>query len=257
MDGKGTSQARSNTSGHSTSTTASASVYKEMPDAETPDDEGPSGLRSKCVQPTVIEDHNNSGFCGPTASLGWCCATPCSKDELAHFSREQYARPEDSGDLPTDVAVAKSICLWQHPPNFSGSWLCVEVTGDLDRFLVDMGLNEAQRLQARESNYGAHQQKQVVNQSGHDFEIRNELKTSVSSSFKANGGVQRTTDPSGRTVLFEPRWEPENGEALLVRTCTAEGDLVVHTRRYFHGDDMVLDITSPSGAVVKRRFIRQ
>lgn len=181
----------------------------------------------------------------------------------------QYGEAETAAQLPRQVSRAEALddCEDADPfdgsfvrdehPNFSGSWLCVEVTGEIDRFLQDMGLDETLRLEARQNDYGAFQQKQIIKQIGSQFEIVNELKASVSSRFTVPGGVQHSTDHMGRSIYIEPKWDIADSQVLTVRSYTLEGELVAHTRRCLEGDKMVLKTTSPYGSEVRRLFERR
>ncbi|CAK9094164.1 unnamed protein product [Durusdinium trenchii] len=132
----------------------------------------------------------------------WLCwVSPCSrfcKEDMFHT----HSSPPDEGD--PDLLLENPDDVVAVHPNFSGVWLCVEVIGDTDRFLEEMGLDEDLRLDARRNEYGVYQQRQKINQTGLWLEIANELKAQVKSVFRIGGGVQSCRDHSGRSPLLWP-----------------------------------------------------
>ncbi|CAE7697196.1 unnamed protein product [Symbiodinium pilosum] len=165
-------------SGVSTSTTASLAA--ESSDAMF----GRAGSESGGAQRSPRDDQILGSL--------WCCSAHCSKDLLPQMSA---VPPEPSRDLCLGLSE-----LTHMQPNFTGLWLCVEVLGNMDRFLKEMGLDEDLRQEAERSNYGAYQQRQTIVQSGNAFEISNELKARVVSAFQVGAGVQPSKDLQGRHV---------------------------------------------------------
>lgn len=182
----------------------------------------------------------------------WLCwVSPCSrfcKEDMFHT----HSSPPDEGD--PDLLLENPDDVVAVHPNFSGVWLCVEVIGDTDRFLEEMGLDEDLRLDARRNEYGVYQQRQKINQTGLWLEIANELKAQVKSVFRIGGGVQSCRDHSGRLTFLEPKWDDAR-LALLVRSYSASMELLAETRRYLECETrMVVEIKSPKGTTVKRIF---
>mmetsp|Transcript_95386 Transcript_95386/g.132514 ORF Transcript_95386/g.132514 Transcript_95386/m.132514 type:complete len:238 (+) Transcript_95386:86-799(+) len=137
------------------------------------------------------DDGDREGFLREEVPSGmWCCSAHCSKDFLPQLSAVPRV---PSRDICLGLADLTNI-----QPNFNGIWICVEVRGNMDRFLQEMGLDEELRQEAEHSNYGAYQQRQTIVQSGNNFEIANELKARVVSVFSVGGGVQPSRDLHGR-----------------------------------------------------------
>merc|ERR1712206_21992 len=105
-----------------------------------------------------------------------------------------------------------------------------------------MGLTEELREAAKVARYGA----------GH--QVQNILRTPITMRFKAGVGVQKSIDQEGKPILIDARWE---GDVLCVTSQKENGDLIANSRRYFEGEDMVLELTSVKGSVVKRIFEAQ
>lgn len=137
---------------------------------------------------------------------------------------------------------------------FAGSWLCVAVTGNMEAFLTDMGVSEGPRKAASVARYGALRQVQNITQSGDSFVVENILDKPVTMRFVVGEGVQKTTDQEGSTIFIEPVWD---GEALCVSSKRDSGELIALSRRYLESADMILELQSPKGTVVRRIFQRR
>lgn len=140
------------------------------------------------------------------------------------------------------------------PADFGGSWLCMSVTGDMEAFLKDMGLSEGPRRAASVARYGALRQVQNIVQSADSFVVENILDKPVTMRFVVGEGVQKTSDQEGKSILIEPVWD---GDVLCVVSKRETGELIANSRRYIDGADMILELRSPSGTVVRRKFQRR
>lgn len=183
----------------------------------------------------------------------WCWATPCDRYCTAEIRTSSPSDLMDEGDPDVVMAIPQPGARC---PDFSGVWLCVEVTGDSNRFLEEMGVEEEFRRDAAKNHFGVHQQRQRINQNGVWFEIANELKAQVKTIFRAGGGVQSCRDHSGRQTFIDPKWDVAS-LSLLVRSYSASMEFLAETRRYLTDGDMkrmVVEITSPRGTTVKRIF---
>mmetsp|Transcript_47046 Transcript_47046/g.145643 ORF Transcript_47046/g.145643 Transcript_47046/m.145643 type:complete len:229 (+) Transcript_47046:127-813(+) len=151
------------------------------------------------------------------------------------------------GRVPSSEAAAP-------PADFGGSWLCTRVTGDMDGLLTELGLGPAMLEAAKAAGYGVRRQLQNIAQVGDTFLVQNILKEPATMRFRVGAGLQSTVDQDGKPVLIDPKWE----EAVLcVTSKKPDGTLIVRSRRYLSGDTMVLELTSPKGAVVQRFFERR
>merc|ERR1712151_690950 len=126
------------------------------------------------------------------------------------------------------------------PSNFRGSWLCTRVAGDMEEFLKDMGLTVQLREAAKAARYGAGHQVQNIAQAGDAFVVQNILKTPVTMRFRVGAGVQKSVDQEGKPILIDARWDRD---VLCVTSQKESGDLIANSRRYFEGDNMVLELT--------------
>lgn len=211
-----------------------------------------------------------TGCCGIVrrkAGGFWCCATAVDdpaprirrhpegdRDEKqAEIGARDQACPSTGSTAWACNGSAGFDCTQEARADFSGSWRCVKVDGEIDRFLADMGLNEILREEACRHKYGAGMQEQHITQSVGSFEIENILKVPIRMKFVADGGVQKSVDQAGRPILIDPCWD---GPALLVKSMREDGELIAHTRRYIENDVMVLELTSPQGSIVRRVFDR-
>lgn len=233
---------------------------------------------------TVFPLHRK--FCaGPTSM--WCCAMEVEGATISHVEevgQKQKALAQTNGNMPfvpsagfdeeckdpydvenddADATTAGTGSLSssgklgrpskESAVDFAGSWICARVSGEMEAFLVDMGLSEPLRRAASEARYGIGQQVQNIASDGDDFAIQNILKAPVTMRFRVGGGVQRSLDQEGKPIFIDPSWD---GDCLKVTSRRENGDLIAHTRRYLEGDCMVLELTSPQGTSVKRCFDR-
>lgn len=138
--------------------------------------------------------------------------------------------------------------------DFGGSWICVRIAGDMETFLTDMGLSEVVRKTARDARYGVGRQVQNIAHAGDAFVIQNILQAPLTMRFRVGAGLQESVDQEGKPILIDPSWD---GESLRVTSKRESGELIANTRRYFEGDSMVLELTSPQGTIVTRTFERR
>lgn len=146
------------------------------------------------------------------------------------------------------------LCVGEVIVDFSGSWVVSSVTGDMEGFLADMGLSEQLRNAAKTARYGVDKQVQNIAQSGDTFVVQNILRAPVTMQFRAGAGMQRSLDQEGKTILIDPTWD---GPTLCVASQKETGEHIANTRRYFEGERMVLELTSPQGTAVQRIFERR
>jgi hypothetical protein len=140
------------------------------------------------------------------------------------------------------------------PEDFSGSWTCTKVTGDMEQFLTDMGLSAPLRKAAGAANYGAGRQFQNIAQVGDSFVVQNILKAPVTMRFHAGAGLQTSVDQEGKPIIIEPYWD---GNVLCVTSKREGGELIANTRRFMDGSNMILELESPAGTRVMRSFDRR
>jgi len=140
------------------------------------------------------------------------------------------------------------------PEDFSGSWICTKVTGDMEKFLTDMGLDENLRKAAGAADYGAGRQYQNIAQVGDSFVVQNILKAPVTMRFHAGAGIQTSVDQEGKSILIDPYWD---GNVLCVTSKRKSGELIANTRRRLEGGSMILELESPEGTSVMRFFERR
>lgn len=170
-------------------------------------------------------------------------------------SLQNGKRPNGLQSPEEDSEAMKVLQAQQRvpPANFSGSWRCEKVAGNMEAFLIDMGLGDMLRKAAATANYGAGVQVQNIIQLGDFFEVENILRTPVTMQFRVGEGEQRTVDQVGKPIVVDPRWE---GPALIVASRRESGEPVADSKRYYDGNSMVIQFTSPQGTVVERIFAR-
>lgn len=193
------------------------------------------------------------------------------EEDVLKDGKERHGDGFDADDADADATTADTTAPSMLSPNgklngsssgssnghwdFGGSWICTGVSGNMEAFLTDMGLNEQLRSAAATARYGVGRQVQNIAQVGDSFVIQNILKAPVTMRFRVGAGVQNSLDQEGKPIVIEPRWD-ETG-ALHVTSKRENGEMIAQTRRFFEGETMVLELTSPLGTIVKRSFERR
>merc|ERR1740138_808540 len=95
---------------------------------------------------------------------------------------------------------------------------------------------------AKNARYGAGHQLQTIVQEGDCFTVVDQLKTTVTMECQIGLGPQKSCDLEGRPVTITPTWD---GHTLCVETTTGSGEPFATSRRFYEGDEMVLELTSP------------
>jgi hypothetical protein len=117
-----------------------------------------------------------------------------------------------------------------------------------------MGLEPLMVEAARNARYGVGFQVQMIHQEGDRFTVVDQLKTTITMKCQVGIGPQKSCDLEGRPVTITPTWD---GQTLCVETTTPSGELFATSRRFFEGDEMVLELTSPAGVTTRRIFCKK
>jgi len=142
--------------------------------------------------------------------------------------------------------------------NFSGSWTEVATEGDMDAFLRDMGWTKIARTISSSIKHGVGRSEQHIDHKG-DWLCITQISPALqyTSAFTIGGGMQTTINAEGRTTQVKPNWV-DDGVAVVTPHWDASGELVQITKRYLRDSparQMVLEMTSPAGIVVKRIWV--
>jgi len=152
------------------------------------------------------------------------------------------------------VGIVAGAAQAAERPDFTGSWRCIRVEGEIHQFLIDMGMSPIKCEAARTARYGAGYQLQTISQDGDHFSVIDHLKTTNTMTCQIGLGPQTSCDLEGRKVTITPTWD---GQTLCVETMTGSGKLFATSRRFYDGDEMVLEITSPNGTTTRRIFCKK
>jgi hypothetical protein len=169
---------------------------------------------------------------------------------------QRSARSGDESVLSTLSPFEGLVAAADRPdrPDFTGSWQCVRVEGSMPAFLKDMGLDTLMIEAAKSAHYGVGHQVQMITQEGDRFTVVDQFKTTVTMKCQVGLGPQKTCDLEGRPVTITPTWDDQT---LCVETTTQGGELFATSRRFFEGDEMVLELTSPAGTTTRRIFCKK
>jgi len=125
--------------------------------------------------------------------------------------------------------------------------------------LCELGKDSAYRDAAKAMNWGIGHVKQIVRQNGDDFEIETVGQRSMKSVFSVGCGACKTTSTDGEDILITSEWRSESGNQVVVSTIklVKDGTDLPTVKRYLSGKDMVTELCTVKGVVVKRTFSRQ
>jgi len=180
-----------------------------------------------------------------------------NKDPPKQDIDQQYKQFQMFGNtMPTPASNHKSD---QTDPsaqskNFSGSWICAHVSGDMTSYLQDLGLTRELCAAAEIVRYGAGVQAQHIEQDGNSITIKNVYRSTVTMTFQVGAGKQPSVDQEGKPLVINPTWD---GNTLCVVTHRLDGEFISSSRRYFQNENMILELKSLNGIVVQRVFSRQ
>merc|ERR1712159_15077 len=138
------------------------------------------------------------------------------------------------------------------PQDLSGTWLCVDIQGDPDGFLSDMGMGYVQRTMASTMGYGKGRAKQVIEHDGDRIVVTADRrgKKSVSTMVVGGGPQEMEFGLNGEKMMCEV---DRDGDMIVVRN----QDKGFTVKRFIEGDRLVQVMTSPKGKEMRRVHQRE
>mmetsp|Transcript_43734 Transcript_43734/g.102048 ORF Transcript_43734/g.102048 Transcript_43734/m.102048 type:complete len:213 (+) Transcript_43734:90-728(+) len=203
---------------------------------------------------------------------GTCCKSqglelqfdPQDQTAIIEASCDASSLPYVQGSLPVlsdapkapEPELVETKADAKEPPNFTGDWVLSRLEGDFDAFLQDQGVGYMTRTMAKSMGYGVRKVFQVIKQEGDQIRItQTNPQRSVVVDLTVNGVEQDSTDPAeGKKIKVQPSWD---GVALLLKSRAPDGKELPTARRFFAGEEMIMELTTPKGLVVKRIFSRK
>lgn len=172
----------------------------------------------------------------------------------------EYATAENGKSTPSPFAAGNAKP--QAPPksvgsavDFTGSWLNTRFEGDMDHFMTDMGVGYMVRTAASAAGYGVGKQVQKITQSGDSVTVEIKFPKEVKQSFHINAGEQPAVTLAGDECDLAAWWG-EDG-VLFISSKDKSGTMLPFIRRYFKGEEMVMELKTSHGVCVKRYFTKQ
>merc|ERR1712159_799829 len=137
------------------------------------------------------------------------------------------------------------------PQDLSGTWLCVDIQGDPDGFLSDMGMGYVQRTMASTMGYGKGRAKQVIQHDGDRIVVTSDRqgKTKVDN-LVVGGGPQEMEGQNGEKHMVQVE---RDGDTIVVRS----SDKGLTIKRFIEGDRLVQVMTSQKGKEMRRVHQRE
>jgi hypothetical protein len=180
---------------------------------------------------------------------------PEAAEELPGGEQDDDAHPSSLPAFGRTVsgcstAVASSIPC--EKPDFSGRWRLCNVEGDFELFLADIGTSYLMRKLAKGANYGVGKAVQDISADGDLFSLVSQVGLKVTSmKMRIGGAEEESVGMDGNPVLVKSKWE---GAVLVMENRRPDNTPIPATRRYLEEEFMVLENTTTTGVVVKRRF---
>merc|ERR1711998_665485 len=132
--------------------------------------------------------------------------------------------------------------------NFSGTWLCVDVTGDPDGVLSEMDVSYMMRTMASTMGYGKGKAVLKIQHEGSNYQIEKVVQKQTDK-LVIGGGTQVVDTKEGKKECTL-EWY---GDAL-VQTMLTKGIVV---RTTMEGDKLVTTMKTPTGKEMRRVHDRQ
>mmetsp|Transcript_53494 Transcript_53494/g.98950 ORF Transcript_53494/g.98950 Transcript_53494/m.98950 type:complete len:320 (+) Transcript_53494:1-960(+) len=136
--------------------------------------------------------------------------------------------------------------------DFSGSWLLVRLDGDMDALLAELGTSEADRAAWSKQEYGVSEQVQNIKHTSTDLIVEVTGFRPAKQRYSLVD-MQRQAPVNGKSVDSAAFWASD--EVLEVVAANG-GRKVLTTRRYMIGKELVTELVSGEGIVVKTVYVR-
>jgi len=148
--------------------------------------------------------------------------------------------------------MASEIAATQ--PDFSGCWLLARNEGDMELLLKEIGLPWVARKAASAMKYGVGQVKSSILQSQDQITIETVTPMKTFSKTIAVDGVEHDMDDNGKSFKSVSRWD---GSAIVTESRLVKpAKSLPIARRYFDGEEMIVENRLVDGQVVKQVFVR-
>jgi len=197
---------------------------------------------------------SGGGSTRDSCALGALVGLNCCQDEDVVTTSDHgkpraapaFDGPPEAPRRPPPASVMK-----HGKPNFSGSWTCSAVEGDMDKFLLDNGVNYMLRTGAQAMSYGVGRARRIVVHKGDEIDTQVVGLKEFRQTFVVGKPNQRTDSQDGM-VTISPAWEGDVLRCHVVRDDGSKSE----QRHMFDGEIYVVQGISPVGTVAKWLFER-
>jgi len=203
----------------------------------------------------------------PEPQAGEQSGAPCGdcqdnqKAALEHEGPTAVDEAEVDGTAVDDAPDGRNAQA-ERKPDFTGRWKMVRFEGDMDTWMREAGVGWALRKLASSAGFGVNSTFHTIKSSEESVTIETvNIKGSITSEYKIDGSVQTDTDGvHKKSIKVVPFWEDVAGRTTLTvdaSTPAQQDKSAVSaslTRRFFEGDSMVVEKTSPNGTVIRVFF---
>jgi hypothetical protein len=136
--------------------------------------------------------------------------------------------------------------------DFAGRWVLNRIEGDVDAFMAEAGSGWAVRRLAKSVNYGIGSSEQTVTVTENDITIVNKVGPRENlTTLPLSGDEVHAKGLDGTMCITTGVW---NGTFLQVDTMKLDRTPQSTTKRYFEGDEVVIEASTMTGLKVRRIY---
>lgn len=172
-------------------------------------------------------------------------------------TQRKEAVASTAGPPPSEAVGPTDSELQAAPrqPDFSGSWLCVDIQGDIEAYVVDMGVPFLMRKAAKLINYGKGMGKLNLVFSGDQVQCEEIGLKTCKYSYNIDNTWHHIESQTG-PLEIQPYWDLER-QSECRRTKNPQGKDGFVRRFFADPDTMVQEMKGPSGTMVQYIWKRQ
>lgn len=160
--------------------------------------------------------------------------------------RQKSSTPSSPASRPALDGSAPSVA------NFAGRWVLNRIEGDVDAFMAEAGSGWAVRRLAKTMNYGIGSSEQTVTVTDTDITIVNKVGPRENvTTLPLSGEEVVVKGLDGTSCITTGVW---NESFLLVETMKLDRTPQSSTKRYFEGEEVVIEASTMTGLKVRRIY---
>eukprot|EP00756_Hemistasia_phaeocysticola_P013457 Hpha_TRINITY_DN15282_c4_g19::TRINITY_DN15282_c4_g19_i1::g.66744::m.66744 len=178
----------------------------------------------------------------------------CTDEKQYGWRVRDGPQPSPKSDAPGAAAAAAAPPAVEKRPDFTGTWLCVELEGDWAAMLSAMGTGFIVRKAAAALGYGKGKQRQVISWEGSEkLTVEDTTQKTITNTYTVGGPFQEAKAADGSVSQVKTLWEDD----VLVNIVKASGARKEMKNRRFMRDDRMIYEMNHDGTTVGKIFEKQ